>query len=120
MIYIAMILVAVCRVIDQKYRISDRKGKLNTKWKKWTAAIIFIMWLAYVFKGAFLPDDKIDCLLAGSLFWLISELGINKFALNEKWLYVGKDGSFPDNLGNGKWLLLFGLPLVFTALKIFL
>lgn len=118
----------IARGFDQKWRILDRRGQLNTKWKKYAAANDLLMWaslpvmilLLYIFIKTTSPG-VVEILalflivvkaysIAGAAYWIVSEVSINVTGWGWKNAFrVGTDGSFPDNLGKWKWALEFGL-----------
>lgn len=117
---------ALSRGTDQKWRIDDRRGYNNKKWKVWaaindlcmyiTAPVFCILAIIYQVK---IIDVFTTWAIAGSWYWLLSEISINVFTWGWKQiLYVGQDKSFPDSLGKKKWYLLFGLFAITIIIKI--
>lgn len=119
---------ALSRATDQKWRIDDRRGYNNKKWKVWAAINDWCMYAAapaYCILAIIYQVKIIDVLttwlIAGAWYWLLSELSINAFTWGwNKMFYVGTDGSFPDNLGKKKWYLLFAILATSILIKILL
>lgn len=123
MIYALTIVFTFLFIFYQKEQYNDllslkKYGSVKNRWKVWGWFMKFLFIVA-IFLSQFFTTSYQDCLLSGSISWVIFELFYNKIVLKEKWFYVGQSSIQDNKLGFSKWYVMAGVLIASVLIKIY-
>lgn len=121
MIYLITILFTICFVIYTKYQFDDEKAgwiKSKGQWHIW-GFFMRLLFFAGLLVFKYFPFDWWDLLIAGVINIIIWDIGINVFALNVRWYYVGETSKIDKMIERLKFYV-YGIALFISVIgKIF-